>query len=144
MILWCMILCIFFIFTTSLHEVLCDISLSISDDMVDINLGKKHGLNSTTQLSQDALLKIINGAERGDRGMCYWNINDHLLVQLITNKYESWLDNLYFLGLLKLYGITVSKDYVVAAQNFQKAANLGLADAQTAFGVMKMKGIGGM
>jgi hypothetical protein len=39
--------------------------------MVDINLGKKHGLNSTTQLSQDALLKIINGAERGDRGMCY-------------------------------------------------------------------------
>lgn len=35
---------------------------------VDIKLGEKHGIDSNSQLSQDALLKIISGAERGDKG----------------------------------------------------------------------------
>ena len=52
------------------------------------------------------------------------------------------LDNLYFLGLLKLYGITITKDIVGAASAFESAAALGHADAQTALGVMKMKGLG--
>jgi TPR repeat protein len=43
---------------------------------------------------------------------------------------------------LKLYGITISKDVIGAAQSFEKAAVLGNPDAQTAIGVMKMKAIG--
>jgi uncharacterized protein len=49
---------------------------------------------------------------------------------------------LYFLGLLKLYGITISKDLTGAANAFEKAALLGNPDAQTAIGMMKMKSIG--
>lgn len=52
------------------------------------------------------------------------------------------IDNLYFLGLLKLYGITISKDVEGAAELFQKAAILGNPDAQTAIGMMKMKSLG--
>jgi TPR repeat protein len=52
------------------------------------------------------------------------------------------VDNLYFLGLLKLYGITISKDLSGAANAFEKAALLGNPDAQTAIGMMKMKAIG--
>lgn len=52
------------------------------------------------------------------------------------------LDNLYFLGLLKLYGITISKDVQGAAELFEKAALIGNPDAQTAIGMMKMKSIG--
>ena len=51
-------------------------------------------------------------------------------------------DNLYFRGLLKLYGVTVGKDVEGAASAFENAAALGHADAQTALGVMKMKGFG--
>lgn len=39
---------------------------------------------------------------------------------------------MYYLGLLKLYGITLSKDVKGAAHYFTKAANLGHADSQTA------------
>ncbi len=52
------------------------------------------------------------------------------------------LDNLYFLGLLKLYGITISKDLSGAANSFEKAAKLGNPDAQTALGMMKLKSMG--
>jgi TPR repeat protein len=62
----------------------------------------------------------------------------HSILHFLSNL----TDNLYFLGLLKLYGITISKDVIGAAQAFEKAAQLGNPDAQTAIGVMKMKAIG--
>lgn len=51
-------------------------------------------------------------------------------------------DNLYYLGILKLYGITLGRDVKGAAHYFTKAANLGHADSQTAVGMMKLKGTG--
>lgn len=45
---------------------------------------------------------------------------------------ESKSDNLYYLGILKLYGITLSKDLRGAGQYFTKAASMGHADSQTA------------
>jgi hypothetical protein len=36
---------------------------------IDIDLRKKHGLENSTQITQETLQRIIAGAERGDRGM---------------------------------------------------------------------------
>ena len=49
---------------------------------------------------------------------------------------------MYYLGILKFYGITLSKDIKGAAHYFNKAASLGHADSQTAVGMMKLKGLG--
>lgn len=51
-------------------------------------------------------------------------------------------DNIYFLGLLKLYGIALTKNEEAAAEYFKQAADLGLADAQTAYGIMLVQGLG--
>ena len=51
-------------------------------------------------------------------------------------------DNIYFYGLLKLYGISLSVDAVIAAQHFLRASHLGHKDATTAYGVMLMTGRG--
>ena len=49
---------------------------------------------------------------------------------------------MYYLGILKLYGITLGRDLRGAGHYFMKAANLGHADSQTAVGLMKLKGLG--
>ena len=51
-------------------------------------------------------------------------------------------DNIYFYGLLKLYGISLSEDAGIAAQHFLRASNLGHKDATTAYGVMLLTGRG--
>jgi TPR repeat protein len=46
------------------------------------------------------------------------------------------------LGLLKLYGIGLTQHTDTAAEYFRKAADLGLADAQTAYAVLLIQGQG--
>ena len=51
-------------------------------------------------------------------------------------------DNIYFYGLLKLYGISLSQDSSVAAEYFLRAAKLGRKEATTAYGVSLIYGYG--
>lgn len=87
-------------------------------ETLPIDLGVKSGLRADTSLSQDSLQKILAGVENGN------------------------MDSIYYFGLLKLYGISLSKSESVAAQNIKRAAELGHVEATTAYGVLLMTGIG--
>ncbi len=87
------------------------------DDLA-IDLGDKEGLSKTSTISGDNLKKILAGVESGNK------------------------DNIYYYGLLKLYGISVSKDLLTARSNFLRASKLGHVEATTAYGVMLMSGTG--
>ena len=88
------------------------------EELSGLDLGSKFGLNSDSVISAENLRKITVGAEHGNK------------------------DNLYFLGLLKLYGISVNMNPSEASQHILQAAELGLPDAMTAYGVMRYLGIG--
>ena len=82
------------------------------------DLAADYGVHGNTEISHDNLQRIIKGAQDGNR------------------------DNIYFLGLLKMYGIALSKNEHAATEYFHQAADLGLADAQTAYGIMLVQGQG--
>ena len=109
---------IFYLITTTyLHHVSC----SKFEDL-DLDLGSAQGINvqdiDKNFVTQETLQKIMKGIENGNK------------------------ENMYFYGLLKLYGISLAKDEVVAATYFYKAAVLGYKEAVTAYGVMLMTGVG--
>lgn len=83
---------------------------------VDVMLGKEQGLVAGATISTENLQKILDGVSRGNR------------------------DNIYFYGLLKLYGIGVTKDLKGAAEQFLRASQLGHKEATTAYGVIKFRG----
>jgi TPR repeat protein len=87
-------------------------------DDLEIQLGESEGLSTSSTISPDSLQRILNGVENGNK------------------------ENIYFYGLLKLYGISLSKDLLTAAQNFNRASSLGHKEATTAYGVMLMSGHG--
>lgn len=51
-------------------------------------------------------------------------------------------DSLYFLGLLKLYGISVTSDAVMAVDLLRKSAEMRHPEAMAALGVMLVNGRG--
>lgn len=112
---------------------------------MEYDLGAKHGLNSSSIIPRESLQRIFDGAENGNRGTLERH-TPHLLSQIYLHEIISdiLLDNLYFLGLLKFYGISVTKDVVLAVQSFQKAAKLGHPDAQSALAMCYVNGIGVM
>lgn len=87
-------------------------------DGLEVKLGESEGLDESSIVSQDNLRKILSGVEAGNK------------------------ENIYFYALLKLYGISMSKDLMGAAENFLRASNLGHKEATTAYGVMLMSGSG--
>jgi len=87
-------------------------------DELEVKLGEKEGISRSSTISQENLQKILAGVETGNK------------------------ENIYFYGLLKLYGISLSKDLAIAAQNFQRASSLGHVEATTAYGMMAMSGHG--
>lgn len=97
---------------------LCLLLAAALEDNWEIQLGQQQGISQTSTISPENLQKILTGVENGNS------------------------DNIYFYGLLKLYGISVSKDLVLAAQNFNRASSLGHKEATTAYGVMLMSGNG--
>jgi TPR repeat protein len=86
-------------------------------ELDQLNFGAKYGLSKDGTITSENLNRIIAGAESGNR------------------------DNLYFLGLLKLYGNSVNKNPIAAMEHILAAAQLGLPEAMTAYGVMHYIGI---
>jgi hypothetical protein len=66
-------------------------TFAIKLDEIDagFDLGAKHGLTSSSSLSHEMVQKILQGAEAGQK------------------------EQIYFLGLLKLYGISLAKNVEV-------------------------------
>ena len=85
---------------------------------LEINIGEKEGLHESTSIPNETLQRILAGVENGNK------------------------DNIYYFGLLKMYGISVSKDLAVAASHFLRASNLGHMEGTTAYGVMLLTGNG--
>ena len=87
---------------------------------LSLDLGKslgvdKHALND---IPSDTLQRIVDGADAGNK------------------------ENTYFLGILRLYGISFVQNATMAAYYFDKAAELGNVDALTAYGVLSLSGYG--
>jgi TPR repeat protein len=85
---------------------------------LEIRLGDSEGISPSSTISQEQLQRILAGVENGNK------------------------ENIYYYGLLKLYGISVSKDLSMAAQHFLRASSLDHKEATTAYGVMLMSGHG--
>jgi hypothetical protein len=85
---------------------------------LEIDIGQQEGLQESSSIPHETLQKILAGVENGNK------------------------DNIYYFGLLKMYGISVSKDIAMAAQNFERASSLGHKEGNTAYGVMLMSGNG--
>ncbi len=85
---------------------------------LEIDFGAKEGLDDSSMVSQNTLQKILKGVENGNK------------------------ENIYFYGLLKLYGISVTREPTVAAEHFLRASNLGHMEATTAYGVSLATGTG--
>jgi TPR repeat protein len=79
-----------------------------------LSMGRAQGIDQSSHISAETLQKILHGAENGNK------------------------DNIYFYGLLKLYGLAVAKDTAGALQQFRRASSLGHLEATTACGVMLM------
>ena len=86
--------------------------------MMEVNLGEDVGLGSDSDMDPETVQKVLDGVERGNR------------------------ESIYFYGLMKMYGIKVPQDKVIAASMFERAARLGHVEATTAFGMMLMHGEG--
>ena len=87
-------------------------------DYLEIDLGKKFGLKPNSTISNEVLRRVEKGAASGDR------------------------NNIYFIGLLRLYGIELTKNEGGALKDFKKAADMGLPEAMTAYGMCAYLGIG--
>jgi len=82
----------------------------------DISIGLEQGIDSSSSISADTLQRILAGVESGNK------------------------ENIYFYGILKLYGLSMNKDEQGAAQQFLRASKLGHKQATTAYGTMLLSG----
>lgn len=114
----CAVLAVLFILLTVNFQISSSQFPGSNLDAITIEVGKEVGVSSTSTISSENLQKIILGAERGQK------------------------DSIYYLGLLKLYGVGLTKNPAVALENFRKAAALGHLEAQTAAAVMLLTGNG--
>jgi len=69
-------------------------------------------------ISPETLQKILKGVENGNK------------------------ENIYFFGVLKLYGLSVGKNITQAAMHFERAAKLGHVEAMTVSALMLINGAG--
>ena len=87
-------------------------------DIYSLNLAEKYGLTPSTELPYDILDKIMKGVESNNK------------------------DNIYFYALMKLYGVSATKNVTTAAEYLKRSAELGNPDALAAYGVMLLSGNG--
>ena len=100
----------------SLIFLITSVNLCFSKDNLLVNIGSEIGLSSSNHgVSQSVLIQINEGVTR-------------------KNK-----ESIYYMGILKLYGISHHKSDELAAQYFLEAAELGHIEAMTAYCVLKMK-----
>jgi hypothetical protein len=87
-------------------------------DGIEIDLGEELNIDRTTNVDSETLKKVMSGVENGVK------------------------ESIYFFGLMKLYGISLSKNTTVAASSFKRAGEMGHKEALTAHGVCLMSGTG--
>lgn len=94
-------------------------ALKMSDfDIMEVQLGADLGVDKDKELDNATVQKVLEGVESGNK------------------------DSIYFFALMKLYGISLSKEVSIAAKNFERAAKLGHPEATTAYGMMLLHGQG--
>lgn len=103
------LLLILLLFNVKLYKT--ESSLSDFDGLL-LNLGQGYNLTTKNVISHENLRKILAGVESGNK------------------------DATYYFALLKMYGITVTRNMTIASEHFQKAATLGHVEAHTAYGVV--------
>lgn len=91
---------------------------TVLSSQLPYDVGFEVGVKTSSQLSPENLQKVLKGVETGNK------------------------ESIYYYALLKLYGISLTRDETVAAQHFKLAADMGHVEAITAFGVMLMNGVG--
>ncbi len=87
-------------------------------DVMEVQLGADLGIDRDKEIDNDTVKKVMEGVEAGNR------------------------DSIYFFALMKLYGLSLSKEVSIAAHNFEKAARLGHPEATSAYGMMLLHGQG--
>lgn len=87
-------------------------------DGIEIDLGEELNLDRTTNVDSETLKKVMSGVENGVK------------------------ESIYFFGLMKLYGISLSKNTTVAAVSFKRAGDMDHKESLTAYGVCLMSGTG--
>jgi TPR repeat protein len=86
-------------------------------DEMELQLGANL-FEKDREVSNETVKKVLDGVEKGNK------------------------ESIYFFALMKLYGISLSKEPTIAAKNFEKAAKLGHPEATTAYGMMLLHGNG--
>jgi len=87
-------------------------------ETIEFDLGKSVGLSKDVVITSDIIQSLISGIKNKDK-----------------NK-------IYYYGLLKLYGISLTKDPQIAMEYIKEAAELGHIEAMTAIAVSYMYGNG--
>jgi TPR repeat protein len=87
-------------------------------DVMEVELGASFGIDKDKEISNETVQKVLEGVENGNK------------------------DSIYFFALMKLYGLSLSKEIKIAAKNLEKAAKLGHAEATTAYGMLLQHGHG--
>ena len=100
----------------SLIFLIISLNLCFSKDNLLVSIGSEIGISSSNYgVSQSVLIQINEGVTR-------------------KNK-----ESIYYMGILKLYGISHNQSDELATQYFLEAAELGHIEAITAYCVLKMK-----
>jgi len=91
-------------------------------ESVEVEIGREVLGSDLTQaqtgVDQATIQKILTGVKMGNR------------------------ESIYFFALYKLHGLGLSKNQTIAAQHFERAADLGHKEAATAYGVLRLYGRG--
>ena len=87
-------------------------------DVMEVQLGADLGIDKDKEIDNETVKKVMEGVEVGNK------------------------DSIYFFALMKLYGLSLSKEISIAAKNFEKAARLGHPEATSAYGMMLLHGPG--
>jgi len=110
---------IYYYYSSPQYIAVSAMPIRMSDsEVMEYELGKTAGIGSNSEITNETLQKILSGVENGSS------------------------ESIYFYALLKMYGLSLSKNTAIAAQNFERAANLGHIEATTAYGMMLMHGEG--
>ena len=87
-------------------------------DIMEVQLGADLGIDKDKEIDNATVRKVMDGVEAGLK------------------------ESIYFFGLMKLYGLSLSKEISIAAKNFERASKLGHAEATTAYGMLLLHGEG--
>lgn len=109
------------VFKVLLVLVLCFGTIAYTNpefDYMEMKLGSDLGIHEDKEISNETIKRVLEGVEKGNK------------------------ESIYFFAIMKLYGLSLSKEPSIAAKNFEKAAKLGHPEATTAYGLLLLHGLG--